>query len=295
MFTFVHPTLTVCAVLATTSLLSEDELVQFRRNGFVIRPGFLNAQRVDQVSVDVERFQANEPRFDGRNVWQYAQLASLITDPDTLAVVDQLMGETNYTLHHCHAARHMPGLDGVNWHHDYEQIPQVNRSHLQVHVLHYLAGLNGTIGDMLLMRGSHRAVMRRDALWGCGTEDLPGMVVLNDLPPGSVVFAHSALVHARRAQPGGEGAVRFFIDIVFMQSGIKWPSYGRDGWRDTLAELERRYADPTHPRLFDPDAFFEIADAVARLDGVDGSLAMFLPEPDQTIARREAGDIPVVH
>jgi hypothetical protein len=160
------------------------------------------------------------------------------------------------------------------------------------HVLHYLGGLNGTIGDMLLLPRSHRSVMTRDALSFCGTADLPGMVVLDDLPPGSVVFAHSALVHSRRPQPGGEDFVRYFIDIIFMQAGIRWPSYGRDGWRDTLTELDCQYHRSSHPSLSDPDGFFEITEAVARVSGLEGSLAMLLPEREGE--RPQAGAIPVV-
>jgi hypothetical protein len=276
------------------SVLTEDEVLQFHKDGFVVREGFLSPEQIRAASEEVDRYADTEPRFDGRNVWKYDELCSLITDPTTLAIMDQLMGDPNYALHHCHAARHNAGLAGVGWHHDYEQIPQVNRSHTQVHVLHYLAGLNGTIGDMLLLRRSHRAVMRRDALWFCGTEEIPGTVVLNNLAPGSVVFAHSALVHARRPQPGGEGTSRYFIDIVFMQAGIKWPSYGREGWRDTLAELDKRLHDPHHPHLFDADAFFEISEAVARLEGLEGSVALHLPEADPNAPRKHGGAIPVV-
>jgi hypothetical protein len=272
--------------------LSADEIEQFHRDGYVVCPGLLAPERARDVAAEVDRFQAAEAPFDGRNIWRYDQLCGLVTDAVTMAMIDQLMGGPEYAFHHCHAARHEAGLRGVNWHHDYEQIPQVNRSHVQVHVLHYLAGLNGTIGDMLLLPGSHRSVMKRDALWFCRTADLPGTVVLDDLPPGSVLLAHSALVHARRPQPGGEGLARYFIDVVFMQAGVRWPSYGREGWRDTLAELDRRHHVASHPSLFDPDAFFEIADAVARVDGLAGSLAMMLPERD--VERPTAGAIPVV-
>jgi Phytanoyl-CoA dioxygenase (PhyH) len=226
-------------------------------------------------------------------VWRYDRLCDLITDADTLAITDDIMGGAAFSFHHCHAARHDPGLAGIAWHHDYEQIPQTNRSHVQLHVLHYLDGLNGTVGDLLLLPRSHRSVMRRDAMSFMGDQDLPGTVVVNDIPPGTVIFAHSALVHARRPQPGGGDRKRYFIDIAYMQQGVQWPSYGREGWRDTLAALDRKRHMPSRPQLFSDAGFFDIADGVARISGLQGSLAMSLPERAGA-ERPVSGAIPIV-
>ena len=273
--------------------LTDLEKEQFRKLGYVVRPGMIDAARASAVAAEIDRYVEAEPRFDGRNISLYDQLCGLVVDPETLAITQDVMGEAGFSFHHCHAARHDPGLPGVPWHHDYEQIPQTNRSHIQLHVLHYLDGLNGTVGDLLLLPRSHRSVMRRDALSFLGVEDIPGTVVLNDLPPGSVVFAHSALVHARRAQPGGGDRKRYFIDIAFMQHGVQWPSYGREGWRDTLAAMDRKHHQPDRPRLFDADAFFDIADGVSRIQGAQGSLAMRLPEAVGA-DRPVSGRIPIV-
>ena len=47
--------------------------------------------------------------------------------------------------------------------------------------------------------------------------ELPGSLTFgskNPLPPGSAVIVHSALLHGRRAQPGGDpNKPRYFIDI----------------------------------------------------------------------------------
>jgi hypothetical protein len=275
--------------------LTDQQRDLFDAQGFVVLPGLLDEERVAEVSAGVDRYVEAEPRFDGRNVWQYPELGDLIVDATVLGLVDDLMRGAACTFHHMHVARHEAGLKGIGWHHDYEQIPQTNRSHLQVHVLHYLNGLNGTVGDLLLLAGSHRSVMRRDAFALFGTEDLPGTVVLDDLPPGTVVLAHSATVHARRPKPGGEGApARYFLDIAFMQQGVLWPSYGREGWRDTLRELAARWGSPDRPGLFDEAAFFDIADAVARVQHLEGSMAMLLPEPDAAAARPVGGAIPIV-
>lgn len=274
--------------------VTAEERRLFDEQGFFIRKGFLQSPRVQRICAAIDKFTAEEPPFDGRNVWRHAALAELVVDDATLAIVDALMGSRDYAWHHLHAARHEAGLGGVAWHHDYEQIPQTNRHHLQIHVLHYPHGLNGTIGDLLLLPGSHRSVMRRDALSFLKTQDLPGCVVIDALPPGSTIFVHSALVHARRRRPGGEGEARYFIDDVYMNGAIKWPSYGRDGWRDTLREMAAHHSRADHPRLFDADAFFDIAEGVARLRGRSGSLALDLPAADPTIQRPVAGAIPIV-
>ncbi len=274
--------------------LNEDEIAFFRRYGYLVLPGWYDPAFRDRIAAAVDRYAEGEPAFDGRNVPSYPELVDLVTHPGILAIADQLMGGSQYALHHCHAARHRAGLKGVGWHHDYEQIPQTNRSHLQLHVLSYLNGLNGTIGDLLVWPKSHRAVMRRDAFWFFGPDDLPGSVVIDDLPEGSVVLAHSALVHARRPQPGGEGESRYFLDVAYCQAGVRWPSYGREGWDEMLlrfAEVAPSVA-AARPGLFDPRAFVDTAELMARLDGLAGSIAEHLPEA--TAARPHSGSIPLV-
>jgi len=267
------------------------EREQFTKQGYFIRPGFLDAARVAEISETVDRFAAAEPKFDGRNLHKYDALAELTVDSQTLAIVDDLMAGKGFIFHHSHAAAHPVGMPGIAWHHDYEQIPQTNRSHLQIHVLHYLNGLDGTVGDLLLAPKTHRSVMRRDALSMYGYDDLPGTVVLDNIPPGTAVFTHSALVHARRPKPGG-GRTRYFIDISYMQKGTLWPSYGREGWRDMLANLDAKVGHKA-PGLFDAAGFFDIADGVARVGKAQGSLAMRLPEVDESL-RPKSGAIPVV-
>ena len=90
-----------------------------------------------------------------------------------------------------------------------------------VHVFYYLDGLNGTIGDLMFVPRSHKSVIARRALGFLGHEVLPGTQIVNDLEPGSVIIVHSALWHARRPQPGGEGGHRYFIDISYCQDGIR--------------------------------------------------------------------------
>lgn len=80
----------------------------------------------------------------------------------------------------------------------------------------YLNGLDGKVGDLMVLPrsqyshwdgGSMQAIFK-DAV-------LPGSKTFNNLPPGSAVVCHSALVHGRRKQPGGEDKPRYFLDISY--------------------------------------------------------------------------------
>ncbi len=88
-----------------------------------------------------------------------------------------------------------------------------------VHVFYYLNGLDGTVGDLMALPRSQYSVMERgafSALWQ--DYELPGSLTFGakiPLPPGSAVIVHSALMHGRRAMPGGDPSKpRYFIDVV---------------------------------------------------------------------------------
>jgi hypothetical protein len=257
------------------------ERAQFQTEGYFVRRGFLDAAAIRELGADVDKFAGQEALYDGRNVAGYAKLAALTVHAETLSVVTDLLAPGGILFHHCHVAKHMEGLAGVAWHHDYEQVPQTNRSHKQLHVFHYLNGLNGTVGDLLLLPRSQKRIWRRDAMNFFGEEDLPGMVVLDDLPPGSSVFVNSALTHARRGKPGGGNRPRYFVDICYMQRGILWPSYGQTGWQEMLTRLDALFG-ALHPGLFDPNAFFDIAEVSARMKDYAGSMALVLPSKSHT-------------
>jgi hypothetical protein len=171
----------------------------------------------------------------------------------------------------------MPGDKGVSWHHDYEQHPQTNRSHGMVHTFWYLNGLDGTIGDLLVLPGTHRLVMERNAYSHFGYAPLPGERVIDRLPPGTAVIVHSALLHARRAKPGGEGRPRYFIDCSYCQAGVRWP--GTWNLRDQFPRARALGLDRggRHAHLFDEATFFDAAAAQERFKALNrGSLAPLL-------------------
>ena len=91
-------------------------------------------------------------------------------------------------------------------------------------------------------------------------------------------LVHSALWHARRAQPGGENRPRYFADASYCQAGIRWPAYGNRVWQEVLAkarelglDCEGRYA-----HLFVEDRYVDAHDAIALLKTLEGSLVLHL-------------------
>ena len=166
----------------------------------------------------------------------------------------------------------------MHWHQDYEQYPQTNRSHLMVHVFYYLSGLNGEVGDLLLVPRSQQSVVARDALRIFGTKDLPGSLTVDRLAPGSAVIVHSALFHARRPKPGGAGQPRYFVDISYCQDGILWPGYPRMERINAKALAMGADRGGRYAFLYDDSRFFDQAPRRERLQRASGSLVLELRE-----------------
>ena len=99
--------------------------------------------------------------------------------------------------------------------------------------------------------------------------------MVNDLPPGSAVLVHSALWHARRAQPGGEDHPRYFADASYCQAGVTWPSYGGPQWREILASAREHLG---HEWLFEEDRFFDVREGRRRWKDRTGSIALELQD-----------------
>ncbi len=276
----------VAASCTTPSALTSDQLAQFAEFGYLTLPGFLDPELTADLKREVDDWAAGGAAVDryaapstpsteppARLQLELPEHGRLISHPPLMAMLEQIMG-AGFAYHHLHTARHDAGSRGVDWHHDYEQYPQSNRSHVMVHVFYYLNGLDGTIGDLLVLPGSHRVVLDRSAFSQFGTADLPGSVVIDRLSPGSAVIVHSALPHARRAKPGGEDHPRYFIDASYCQRGVKWPS-AYNHWRHMLARARELGLDRgnRYGHLFDPDHFFDSVALAKRLREIDqGSL-----------------------
>lgn len=98
--------------------------------------------------------------------------------------------------------------------------PVIDRAQLHIHVFFYFNGLDGTVGDLMVLPGSQYSYWDSLALRHTFKDTpLPGSKVFDSLPNGSAVIAHSGLVHGRRQKPGGEAHPRYFVDISYCQPG----------------------------------------------------------------------------
>lgn len=239
-------------------LLDGDQLAAFTREGFVVLPGWFAREEMLALLPGIEEHLRDVAT---RPAWSQAALGALIWHPALLAVMEQLLGP-GFRFHHLHATRHDPGTPGVDWHNDYEQIPQTNRSHREVIAFIYPGGLDGTIGDLVVVPRTQDIACDWYQLSCFGTAIMPGEVVIDRLPPGSVVLAHTGLLHCRRPRPGvGE---RWFVDVNYCQAGIRWPAWSCGDWQAMYRTLHDRCPDARRDHLFDASAFFDATLALAR-------------------------------
>ncbi|NKB72260.1 MAG: phytanoyl-CoA dioxygenase [Candidatus Latescibacteria bacterium] len=256
--------------------VSPEDSEFFQREGYLILPSFIepdyNARLIDEVDQLVEHRQAKERR----HLVSYREMGLLTSHPPLMDKLENLMGP-RFAMHHIHSARHDPGSKGSNWHQDYVQFPQTNRSHVMVHVFYYLNGLNGEVGDLLVLPQSQNMVIGNGGLGLFGTEDLPGSLCVDDLPPGSAIIVHSALWHARRPKPGGEGRPRYFIDVSYCQHGVLWPDYPRMDQINATALDMGLDRDGRYAFLYDETQFFANGPLRERFNELNkGSLALQL-------------------
>ena len=269
-----------------TSFLDPAQIESFRTDGYLVFPRFFDDAECAILKSDIDALKT--PPSDGtprRRPCEMPHLGPLISHPRVMAIISDIMGP-GFAFHHLHAVRQESGTSGVSWHQDYEQEPQANRSHVMVHFFYYLNGLNGTIGDLLFVPKSQNAIVANDGLSLLGTTDLPGTVVVNDLPPGSAVLVHSALWHARRPQPGGEHQPRYFADASYCQAGVRWPAAGGTNWKTVLASARAHGMDEEgkHAHLFEESHFFDPSAANSVVRASQGSMVL------ETTAWKEAGN-----
>lgn len=247
---------------------------QFADSGYLVLPGLLPESLVERLVPEVDHWidaglrtrsiaACVDPGPDDDPPTMELELPAhgeLLTHEPLLEAVADLMG-ASFVFHHLHSARHDPGAPGKPWHHDYEPNDIGDPSLLMVHALHYLGGLDGTVGNLTVLPGSHRDELRARASYAeLGTAELPGEVVIDRLPPGSTVLVNSQLLHARRAAPSPPGATtRYFVDASYCQTGARWRPV-KPYWRHMLATARALELDGGRwPELFAERHFTEYA------------------------------------
>lgn len=257
--------------------LTQDDVDRFNEEGYLVFEGLFDNALCQRIKTDLDQLMDDRAKGERPMLMRYRELGLLTSEPLVVDRVADLMGESKFTHHHIHAVRQAPGERGVFWHHDYVQMPQTNRSHLMVHVFMYLDGLNGEIGDLLVMPGTHKKVMAGDAFRQFEYSDLPGSKTYNNLPPGSAIIVHSAVQHARRPKPGGGEYHRYFIDTSYCQNGVLWGGYTNIEEINNVA-LEMGYdRNGKYTYLYDTSQFYDRHIHRDKLDKVNkGSLALHL-------------------
>ena len=206
--------------------LSAEQLGFFEKNGYLVMPAFLTQAHCQELKQAVDNLLIQRKNGEKPFVINEKPLGYLVSHEETMQIANDLLGK-DCVMHHIHADRHDAGKVSSFWHHDYEQEPQTDRKYGMFHVFYYLNGLNGEIGDLLVVPGSHKTITQ-NSLAIFEDRDLPGYIAFDNLPPGSAVFVHSALFHARRAKKGGENNPRYFVDCSYCQKGPLWPANKRN-------------------------------------------------------------------
>lgn len=227
--------------------LDAAELDQFTTLGYLVLPGFLPDDLVSRLLPEIDHWVDSglrarsiaacvDPPADGRLPTVELELPAhgeLVAYPPLMSLLNQVMG-TEFVFHHLHTDRHGPDTPGKPWHHDYERGPESDGTHLMVHALSYLGGLDLQTASLAVLPGSHRTVADKKARSHYGTDPLPGEVVIDELPPGSVVLLHSALFHTRRPRADRSAKPRYFTDGSYCQIGTLWRPV-KPYWRHILA------------------------------------------------------------
>ncbi|WP_329568510.1 phytanoyl-CoA dioxygenase family protein [Kitasatospora sp. NBC_01266] len=243
---------------------------RFAESGFLVLPGLLPEPLRTRLVSEVDRWvdeglrtrsiaSCTDPATHGLPPVLELELpghGALLTHRPLLRVVAELLGPS-FVFHHLHSDRQGPDVAGKAWHHDYEPNDRADPSLLMIHVLHYLGGLDETVGSLAVLPGSHREPAGKTALAHLGTAELPGEVVIDRLPAGSTVLLNSALFHARRPAPDGPGRPRYFVDASYCQVGARWRPV-KPFWRQMLARArELRLDHGQWPELFAERHFTE--------------------------------------
>ena len=236
--------------------LTSDDIDRFNQESYLIFEGLLDHALNHRLKADVDQLMVERQKGERPILMTYPELGPFTSEPRVVDRVADLMAGQKFTHHHIHASLHLPGESGAKWHHDYVQTPQTNRSHLMVHVFMYLDGLNGEVGDLLLMPGTHKKVMNNDAFGQFQFEDLPGSRTVDNLAAGSIILLHSALQHARRPKPGGGVYKRYFIDTSYCQAGILWGGYPNIEEINRIAFEKRCDRYGKYAFLYDSSQFF---------------------------------------
>ncbi len=234
---------------APGAVLSSTQLDAFLRTGYLVLPGFLSAALLERLRPEVDRWVDEGLRAQSiaccleENRGQLPPLlelempahAELLALPALLQVLVDLLGPS-FVFHHLHSDRHEPGVAGKAWHHDCETNSRNDPDLLMVHALHYLEGLDESVGSLVVLPGSHTERVAKAArpIWHRCHPGRGG-----DRPPAARFDRAAALGALPRPPPVvvrdlGAGRRRYFVDASYCQTGALWRPV-KPYWRYMLA------------------------------------------------------------
>ena len=199
----------------------------FALDGFAIVESLYSVE--DSLSLINHLDSAGSAFLDFDSVSTNTSIVKLLDSSILHSHLSSIFHNTPYTLHHLSATIHRGINNSLAWHHD--KVPayikgRSSQSDLMVHVLLYPAGLNSSVGELLLVPQSHTWSVDRYQL-SCVPLDRLKSISVNSLPPGSVVIINSSLLHARQAHntPVNTTLNRYLIDLSFCSALSKWEPY----------------------------------------------------------------------
>jgi hypothetical protein len=269
--------------MAGVGVTADCHAERLRRDGFAVLESALSSAFCEGLCLDIDSALSAGKRKAGEAgvPSEFHHLGAVTMVPSVIAVLEQLMGPGGFSMQHLQCDRHDRGEPGVPWHNDHTH-SVTTAPGLLIYAFIYPSGLNGSVGDLLVLPGSHQQqLVHRLAFCPLfGTADLPGSVTLAGLPAGSIVLLQGGVLHARREKPGGQGtggqSSRYFVDVAFCQTGsevvARWPAYrceaaGLEVMAQVNACARRAAAEHWHPALPDKSSSTDRCDALYALEG----------------------------
>jgi ectoine hydroxylase-related dioxygenase (phytanoyl-CoA dioxygenase family) len=245
----------------------DDILAKFESEGYLIAENVLMPLELEQLKNAIDCIPNNG------HAYMNPTISKLAIHPKVLEFSALIFGGERFHFHHIHAARHEAGMPSLGWHHDYEQSRFRRSNKRMIHIFFYLSGLNGEIGDLLLVPKSHVWNVPRYRFSSCAFNHFSEIIRINKLAPGNLLIINSRLLHAREAQPGGENTHRYFLDMSLCEGGTVWPPYQENGvsTEGMLTQLRLQHAESeVSSWLFEPTAFSEHPiDKIIRRSGMN--------------------------
>lgn len=241
----------------TQPILDHAHKQFFDDEGYLIYPSFLSTDQIKDLKTELDQNAILRESGAYAKLDLFKRIGWLTSLPVLVEIISQLMNESKFALHHLHGIKQEAGEKGVGWHHDYEQIPVSNHSHKMFHCFFYVNGLNGEIGDLQILPGSHKGICDYSMPRVFGDKELPGSKTFSNLTEGSLVIVQSALWHRRRkSEKHSKEYSRYFIDASYCEYGIKWPRDKRFDGYDQIAIESNFTNQEKYAFIFNKDLFY---------------------------------------